>query len=40
MDDVFEDKIFGHHYDKNKKKYVKREFLINLADTILSNWKE
>ena len=37
MDDVFEDKIFGHHYDKNKKKYVKREFLINLADTILSN---
>lgn len=37
---TFTDEVFAHHYDKHKEKYVDKEFLINLADKILSNWEE
>ena len=36
--ETFKDEVFAHHYDKHKEKYVDKEFLILLADRILSNW--
>lgn len=38
--EIFRDEVFAHHYDKHKEKYVDKDFLITLADYILSNWTE
>jgi len=38
--ETFTDEVFAHHYDKHKEKYVDKEFLVVLADRILSNWKK
>lgn len=38
--EIFNDEVFGHHYDKHKEKTVNRELLIKMADRILGNWKE
>jgi diadenosine tetraphosphate (Ap4A) HIT family hydrolase len=37
--EVFKDEVFANHYDKTKEKYIDKEFLIVLADKILSNWE-
>ncbi len=34
---TFKDEVFGHHYDKNKRRYVNKEFLNTLAEKILTN---
>jgi diadenosine tetraphosphate (Ap4A) HIT family hydrolase len=38
--ETFTDEVFAHHYDKHKEKYVDKEFLVLLADRILSNWEK
>ncbi len=35
----FHDEVFAHHYDKHKKKKVKKEFLEKLANKIFFNWR-
>ncbi len=36
----FHDEVFAHHYDKYKKKKVKKEFLEKLAKEILKHWND
>ena len=38
--EMFKDEVFAHHYDKYKEKYINRDFLVNIADAILENWKD
>lgn len=36
--EIFKDEVFAHHYDKNKEKYLDRDFICKIADSILENW--
>ncbi len=38
--ELFKDETFGHHYDRFKEKNVKKDFLIELGNTILKEYKE
>ncbi|MGI6423597.1 MAG: HIT family protein [Candidatus Dojkabacteria bacterium] len=37
--EVFKDELFAHHYDDDREKIVDKDFLIVLADKILSHWE-